>query len=68
MSMRKEQEYILQQRALRELQQGSIDRREFLTRSLARQEMNARVQSSLPKDPRAHFHNETVRRASFIVR
>src|SRR6185295_2932370 len=34
MSMRKEQEYILQQRALRELQLGRIDRREFLTRSL----------------------------------
>ncbi len=34
MSLRKEHEYILRQRALRELQQGTIDRREFLTRSL----------------------------------
>ena len=34
MTVRKEQEYILRQAALRELQQGTIDRREFLTRSL----------------------------------
>ena len=34
MTIRKEQEYILQQAACRQLQQGSIDRREFLTRSL----------------------------------
>src|SRR5882724_5112608 len=34
MSVRKEQEYILQQEAFRQLQQGTIDRREFLTRSL----------------------------------
>src|SRR5882724_2545902 len=34
MSVRKEQEYVLQQAALRQLQQGTIDRREFLTRSL----------------------------------
>ena len=35
MTLRKEQEYLLQQAALRLLQQGKIDRREFLTRSLA---------------------------------
>src|SRR5262245_41616797 len=35
MTLRKEQEYLLQQAALRLLQQGRIDRREFLTRSLA---------------------------------
>ena len=34
MSVRKEQEYILQQAALRQLLRGTIDRREFLTRSL----------------------------------
>jgi ABC-type glycerol-3-phosphate transport system substrate-binding protein len=34
MSIRKEQEHILQQAALRRLRQGQIDRREFLTRSL----------------------------------
>jgi multiple sugar transport system substrate-binding protein len=34
MSGRKEQEYILQEAALRELAQGRIDRREFMTRSL----------------------------------
>src|SRR5215468_9916106 len=34
MSVRKEQEYVLQQAAFRQLQQGRIDRREFLTRSL----------------------------------
>jgi hypothetical protein len=34
MSVRKEQEYVLQQAAFRQLQQGTIDRREFLTRSL----------------------------------
>ena len=34
MTIRKEQEYLLQQAAYRQLQQGSIDRREFLTRSL----------------------------------
>src|SRR6476620_10742346 len=34
MSMRKEQEYILQHRARRELQLGRMHRREFLTRSL----------------------------------
>jgi multiple sugar transport system substrate-binding protein len=34
MSVRKEQEYILQQAARRLLRQGKIDRREFLTRSL----------------------------------
>src|SRR5215470_6620069 len=34
MSVRKEQEYVLQQAAFQQLQQGTIDRREFLTRSL----------------------------------
>src|SRR5262245_27424185 len=34
MAVRKEQEYILQQAGYRQLQQGTIDRREFLTRSL----------------------------------
>jgi multiple sugar transport system substrate-binding protein len=34
MSGRKEQEYILQEASLRELSQGRIDRREFMTRSL----------------------------------
>jgi ABC-type glycerol-3-phosphate transport system substrate-binding protein len=34
MSMRKELEYILQQRARRQLLRGGLDRREFLTRSL----------------------------------
>ncbi|MBV9704782.1 MAG: hypothetical protein JO163_18795, partial [Methylobacteriaceae bacterium] len=34
MSVRKEQEYLLQQAGLRQLQNGTIDRREFLTRSL----------------------------------
>src|SRR5215470_5888058 len=34
MTIRKEQEFLLQQAAYRQLQQGSIDRREFLTRSL----------------------------------
>src|SRR5262245_51463923 len=34
MSIRKEQEYILQEAARQLLQQGRIDRREFLTRSL----------------------------------
>src|ERR1700752_2599523 len=33
MSVRKEQEYVLQQAAFRQLQQGIIDRREFLTPS-----------------------------------
>ena len=35
MTFRKEQEYVLQQAARRELLNGTIDRREFLTRSLA---------------------------------
>ena len=34
MTMRKEQEYILQEAARLELLQGNIDRRGFLTRSL----------------------------------
>src|SRR5436189_6343518 len=34
MSVRKEREYILQEAARQQLQQGTIDRREFLTRSL----------------------------------
>src|SRR5271170_8363979 len=34
MSVRKEQEYLLQETGLRQLQRGAIDRREFLTRSL----------------------------------
>jgi multiple sugar transport system substrate-binding protein len=34
MSVRKEQEYLLQETGLRQLQGGRIDRREFLTRSL----------------------------------
>jgi ABC-type glycerol-3-phosphate transport system substrate-binding protein len=34
MSVRKEQEYLLQQAAFEQLQKGTIDRREFLTRSL----------------------------------
>jgi multiple sugar transport system substrate-binding protein len=34
MSGRKEQEFILQEAALRQLEQGRIDRREFITRSL----------------------------------
>jgi multiple sugar transport system substrate-binding protein len=34
MTVRKEQEYVLQQAGLRQLQRGTIDRREFLTRSL----------------------------------
>jgi multiple sugar transport system substrate-binding protein len=34
MSVRKEQEYILQEASLRELARGRIDRREFMTRSL----------------------------------
>src|ERR1043165_8248662 len=34
MTIRKEQEYLLQEIARRELMQGQIDRREFLTRSL----------------------------------
>src|SRR5579863_1231638 len=34
MSVRKEQEYLLRQEGLRQLQRGTIDRREFLTRSL----------------------------------
>lgn len=34
MTIRKEQEYLLQQSALRQLRSGAIDRREFLTRTL----------------------------------
>src|SRR5260221_2883081 len=34
MTVRKEQEYVLQEASLSQLQQGTIDRREFLTRSL----------------------------------
>ena len=34
MSIRKEQELILQQKALQQLLRGNIDRREFLMRSL----------------------------------
>ena len=34
MSVRKEQEYLLQETGLQQLQRGAIDRREFLTRSL----------------------------------
>src|ERR1044072_405071 len=34
MSVRKEQEYLLQEVGRRQLLQGTIDRREFLTRSL----------------------------------
>jgi len=34
MSVRKEQEYLLQETGLRQLQRGRIDRREFLTRSM----------------------------------
>src|SRR5262249_16614977 len=34
MTVRKEQEYILQEKSLRQLTAGKIDRREFLTRSL----------------------------------
>ncbi len=34
MTIRKEQEFILQQAALQQLQRGKIDRREFLTRSM----------------------------------
>ena len=35
MTVRKEQEYVLQQAGRRQLLQGTIHRREFLTRTLA---------------------------------
>ena len=35
MTIRKEQEHLLQQANLRQLKRGAIDRREFLTRTVA---------------------------------